>query len=422
MERELRILFLEDTLSDAELMQYELKKSGITFMADRVETRDDFLQALEEYKPDLVLSDYNLPGFNGREALQIVRKTHPEIPVIMVTGTLGDEAAVQLVHEGAKDYVLKDNLVRLGPAVEHALATEQGIRARKAAELALHITLDRIERQLEAVGRVAMSAALISGQFEQFASEISELAANTTGAERITIWLFNEEETELRCVDLYEATPNKHSAEGVVLRAQFGNEIQAVIREKYVNADDPLTDPRTAGYVENYIKPLRISSMLDTLIHVSGRNLGMLCFAHVDKPHHWEQDEITFATQLAEMLALALVNWQRMQMQEQLRQNLVDTIRAFALTVEKRDPYTAGHQQRVAELCVAIGRDMGLPESRLEGLRLGASIQVVEMPPGPPGLQEVFPCRSRKERRRPPSRSRTRTASRCRSGISGAAT
>ena len=131
---ELRILLLEDTLVDAELNERELHKAGIVFTSMRVETRDAFIKALEEFRPDVILSDYKLPGFDGMAALKIVRRDHPEIPVVIVTGALSDVEAVELIHTGAKDYVLKDRLARLGTAVQRVLSMERGIRARKEAE------------------------------------------------------------------------------------------------------------------------------------------------------------------------------------------------------------------------------------------------------------------------------------------------
>lgn len=130
----LRILLLEDVPTDAELIEHALRKSGIAFSALRVDSREAFVQALAEFKPDIVLADFKLPAFSGGEALQIMRGSHPEIPVILVSGSLIDETAIELVQQGAMDYVLKNNLSRLGHAVQRALATEHGIRARKAAE------------------------------------------------------------------------------------------------------------------------------------------------------------------------------------------------------------------------------------------------------------------------------------------------
>ena len=136
-EQAIRILMLEDAPTDAEMAERQLRGAGMLFTSMRVDTRDAFVRALGEFKPDIVLADYRLPSFDGYAALKIVRKSHPDIPVVMVTGTLGDVAAVELLKSGARDYVLKDNLVRLPPAVRRALSEERGIRARKRAEQGL---------------------------------------------------------------------------------------------------------------------------------------------------------------------------------------------------------------------------------------------------------------------------------------------
>ncbi|MDO8310729.1 MAG: PAS domain S-box protein, partial [Sideroxyarcus sp.] len=134
MSDPLRVLLLEDSLTDAELNEHTLRKAGIAFTSLRVETRAAFIAALDEFRPDIILSDYKLPDFDGMAALQLVRRDHPEVPVIMVTGALSDIEAMELIHAGAKDYVLKDRPARLAAAVQRALSVEQGIRARKTAE------------------------------------------------------------------------------------------------------------------------------------------------------------------------------------------------------------------------------------------------------------------------------------------------
>ena len=131
---DLRILMLEDVPSDAELAKNELLDAGLVFTSLRVDTRKAFEQALDEFKPDIVLADYNLPSYSGRDALEYTRSTYPEIPVIIVTGSLGDEAAVELLKLGARDYVLKGGLARLAPAIKRAMSEERGIRSRKLAE------------------------------------------------------------------------------------------------------------------------------------------------------------------------------------------------------------------------------------------------------------------------------------------------
>jgi len=131
---ELRILILEDVPTDAELEEAELRNAGLVFTSLRVDAHEAFVLALDEFKPDVVLADYRLPAYSGRNALEYVRRTHPRIPVIIVTGALGDDAAVELLKEGARDYVLKGSMSRLAPAIRRALSEEADIRNRKLAE------------------------------------------------------------------------------------------------------------------------------------------------------------------------------------------------------------------------------------------------------------------------------------------------
>ncbi len=145
----LKILMVEGEATDAELIRRALLRGGMDFTARRVATRAEFVEALESFAPDVLLLDYKLPGYSGTEALAHARQAHPEIPVVVVTGTIGDEAAIELLKSGAKDYVLKNNLLRLPPAIERAVTVEQGIRARKAAERALresNALLETVER------------------------------------------------------------------------------------------------------------------------------------------------------------------------------------------------------------------------------------------------------------------------------------
>jgi len=254
------------------------------------------------------------------------------------------------------------------------IGTLQDISERKREESARVERLKRAHRQLNSIGAVSMSEALVAGDVHRLAREITKAAADATGVERANVWLFNETETELRCIDNYEATPRRHSDGMVLAEAQYGNEFRALKGARFVAAHDPLTDPRTAGYVESYLKPLGITAMLDAVIQVSGRRLGLLCLEHVGKPHHWEQDEIAFACQLADKIALALLLNDRHDAQVALRRGLEDTVLAIAATAEMRDPYTAGHERCVAELAAAIAREMGLAEHAVEGLRFGAMI------------------------------------------------
>ncbi len=149
MEHKLEILLLEDTEDDAKLVERALQTGGIEFSARRVETPEAFLNALQEKPPDVILADFKLPHFDGRQALKLAREVVPQTPMILVTGTMLDEAAVELLHEGAADYILKDRLSRLVPAVRRALADADAARKRHAAELAFSNSEKRYRRLFE---------------------------------------------------------------------------------------------------------------------------------------------------------------------------------------------------------------------------------------------------------------------------------
>lgn len=174
----LRILNLEDNPLDSELIQAQIEAEWPDAEFLRVDTREAFLQALAEFRPDLVISDYNVPGFDGRSALQIVRHHHPEIPVLMATGTLNDVDAAALIKDGARDYLLKDNLARLNAAIHQALSMEQGIRARKAAEQALQQSEEEL-RTLIDYSPVAMVVTDAEGRILRLNHRFTELFGYT---------------------------------------------------------------------------------------------------------------------------------------------------------------------------------------------------------------------------------------------------
>ena len=135
MDRTLKILLVEDAEMDAQLQYRELKRSGLDFEAKRVQTESDYLVQLAEYGPDIIVSDYSIPGFGGMRALEIARERVPDIPFVFVSGAMGEEKAVELLRFGAIDYVLKTNLARLASALTRAIEEAEAKRARRKAEL-----------------------------------------------------------------------------------------------------------------------------------------------------------------------------------------------------------------------------------------------------------------------------------------------
>src|SRR5881296_1074282 len=122
MTERVRILLLEDVADDAELALLELGRSGLHADQRVVENRKSFVDALREFAPDVILSDFSMPGFDGMAALALARDLAPDTPFVFVSGTLGEEYAIRALRNGATDYVLKTNLMRLPAAVERAVA------------------------------------------------------------------------------------------------------------------------------------------------------------------------------------------------------------------------------------------------------------------------------------------------------------
>ncbi len=134
MTGSLFILNLEDDANDAELNQAMLSARWPECQLVRVETRDGFLAALEESKIDIILSDYSMPHFSGLEALAIARNKRPQVPFVFVSGTIGEDAAIEALKNGAVDYVLKHRLMRLIPVVDRALREVEQIAECGRAE------------------------------------------------------------------------------------------------------------------------------------------------------------------------------------------------------------------------------------------------------------------------------------------------
>ena len=151
MKSPLRILHLEDEAADAELIRRTLEREGIPFGITLVTSRTEFVEALDGGKFDLILSDFALPGFNGLSALALVRKKFPAVPFILLSGTVGEERAIESLKSGATDYVLKERLGRLVPAVRRAmLEVEQhaGLRRAEAERRMYGHKLQALSRRL----------------------------------------------------------------------------------------------------------------------------------------------------------------------------------------------------------------------------------------------------------------------------------
>ena len=160
----LRVLNLEDDARDAELNQAMLSARWPDLHFVRVDNRDDFFSALEQSSLDIILSDYTMPGFSGRDALALVREKRPEVPFVFVSGTIGEDAAIEALKNGATDYVLKHRLMRLIPAVDRALREVEERAERRRAEEMMHQSEYKYRELFECLDEAAFLADQQSGK------------------------------------------------------------------------------------------------------------------------------------------------------------------------------------------------------------------------------------------------------------------
>jgi signal transduction histidine kinase len=164
----LRILILEDTPADAELAQQLLSDEGLDFTAVVADTKGSFEQQLVTFGPDVILADFSLPGFSGESAFKIAQQECPQAPFIFLSGVIGDDTAVELIRQGATDYVLKDRLARL-----------PGVVRRAVAEADQQARLSRLEAHLQRSQRLEYFARLAAGVAHELNNQVGVMLSFT---------------------------------------------------------------------------------------------------------------------------------------------------------------------------------------------------------------------------------------------------
>jgi PAS domain S-box-containing protein len=164
MSLELNILHLEDNDDDAELIALLLRRHGLACQIEQAKTREDFVGALEHPAIDLILSDFSLPSFDGLAALELAREKRPDVPFIFVSGTIGEEVAINALQCGASDYVFKHRLPRLGPAVQRAIADAEKQRELQRTEQAMIQSEYKYRQLFECLSEAALLAEVKTGR------------------------------------------------------------------------------------------------------------------------------------------------------------------------------------------------------------------------------------------------------------------
>lgn len=180
--RLLRVLFVEDSLADAFLLERALTRGGLHVTCDRVDSAEGMTRALEEREWDLILCDHSMPGFSAPEALHIMKQKNLDLPFIIVSGHIEEETAVSTMDSGAHDYIMKDRLARLVPAVQRELREAEVRRARAKSEEALrraHEELElRVEQRTEALKETNQKLRDVLEERKRLETELLEIAEN----------------------------------------------------------------------------------------------------------------------------------------------------------------------------------------------------------------------------------------------------
>jgi diguanylate cyclase (GGDEF)-like protein len=200
MTSTLQLVVVEDSAADAELLKRSLSKAGLDVAIRRVETETDFVRALSEVKPDLIISDFSLPMFDGLKALEVAVVRAPDTPFIFVSGTIGEERAIDAMRRGATDYVLKSNLSRLPSALQRALR-EVALKAEKARSeqqrCDQEMRLQRLTRIYRMLSSTSSAILRLRNRIELF-DEVCRIAVQQGGYDRVVISLVDAGEKILR--------------------------------------------------------------------------------------------------------------------------------------------------------------------------------------------------------------------------------
>jgi len=321
MGEKLRILNLEDNPNDTELIKEILEDGGVECEIVRVETEEEFRAACDKGGFDLILSDFNLPSYDGLSALAFAREKCPDLPFILVSGKMGEDVAVESLKSGATDYILKNNLKRLAPSV---------LRAMHEAEL-------RIERKQKDEEMRHMNIFLDSV------------------IENIPNMLFLKDAKDLRFVRFNRAGEDLIGYSRNDLLGKSDYDFFPKVQADFFTAKDRDV-LRGNDVVDIPEEPLQTRNKGERILHTK------------KVPILGANGEPEYLLGISEDIT------ELKQREETLRKSISGVIQAMALTVETRDPYTSGHQVRVAKLATMIARELNISQDQLEGIKMAAAI------------------------------------------------
>ena len=365
MDRALRILLVEDSEYDAELQFRELARAGIPFDVLRVQTEADYIDELERYGPDIILSDYHIPGFGGLQALKIASMRAPDIPFVFVSGALGEDKAVELLQRGATDYVLKTNLTRLSAAVNRAIGEADAGRARRKAEA----RVQHLSNLYAALSEANAAIARAQGSYQLF-QDMCRIAVTRGGFHYAWVGLKDEDTgTTLHPVATFGNANGL--LDGVELsidadRPGGRQPAAAAAREGIADVcNDTLGDEAIAFWHER-MRKWSIRSAAAVPLLLEGKPIGAFSL-YASEVDHFDDEHMHLLNELAGDIAFALDRFQQEERRQRAEAETRDArLQLQALSTRLLEVQEEERRDIARELHDEIGQSLTLMKIKLQ--------------------------------------------------------
>jgi signal transduction histidine kinase/DNA-binding response OmpR family regulator len=367
---------VEDSEDDALLVVHALKRSGFALNFERVDTPEAFSAALARQSWDVVIADYSLPRFSGLAALELLQESGLDLPFIVVSGTIGEEAAVALMKAGAHDYVMKDNQARLGPAVRRELYEAQVRTARRQGEEVLR----QRNRELALLNR-ASQALGVSLDLDQVLATVLEEVRHLMDVAACSIWLIDAATGELVCRQA--SGPRSELVIGWRLAPGDGLAGWVVARGESLIVPDVQADHRHFQDLD-HLTGLVLRSILSAPLQIQQKVIGVLQMVDYEVDR-FEATDLTILESLAATAAIAIEN-ARLYAEEQQR------AAALARALEQQQELDRLKNQFIQNVSHELRTPLALIQGYAELLNAG------EMGDLQPALQDAVSIIARRAR------------------------
>ncbi len=315
---QLSALYVEDNevlrVSTQELLQNYFKKLDVA--KNGREGLEHYKKSLELHAYDIVIADINMPYMDGIEMVREMRRLCDEQAVLFLSAHNEKDYLLEAIRLGVNSYLMKPlDLEELGKVLFQS--AKSIVNQRKVEEQMLQE--QKRNRLVEHYQKALMEWANIDFEdTENSLKKATELSAKTLNIGRVSIWLFNEEGTAIVCKDLYSLNEDEHSSGFVLEKDDFPRYFKALEERRVIVMDETRKDLPASEFMEEYLEPLGIYSMLDIPLLQEGKLLGVVCHESLDKVHNWCFEEQEFAMSLSNNIVLSLEIDKRYEMQKKL--------------------------------------------------------------------------------------------------------